>query len=43
MKKLCEMLETQKDEHIIWESAFQVSFTEFSNKDSEVKSTLETE
>ena len=43
MRELHEMLETQKDEHIMQENAFHADFDESSEEDSDVKSTQETE
>ena len=43
MRELHEMLETQKDEHIMQENAFHADFDESSEEDSDVKSIQETE
>ena len=42
-KELHEMLETQKNECIMWENAFHADFDESSEEDSDVKSIQETE
>ena len=43
MRELHEMLEIQKDECMIWENAFHVSFAESSEEGSDTKSIQETE
>ncbi len=43
MRELYEMLEIQKDECIMQKNIFQTDFDEFSEEDSDVKSTQETE